>query len=72
MTLQTIRILGLDPGLRNTGWGIIDAQGSRLSYVACGTVHSDGALSLADRLRQLHDGIASIVHAHMPNEAAVE
>ena len=61
MTLQTIRILGLDPGLRNTGWGIIDAQGSRLSYVACGSVHSDGSLSLADRLRQLHDGIASIV-----------
>jgi crossover junction endodeoxyribonuclease RuvC len=72
MTLQTIRILGLDPGLRNTGWGIIDAQGSRLSYVACGSVHSDGSLSLADRLRQLHDGIASIVHAHMPDEAAVE
>ena len=36
MTLQPIRILGLDPGLRNTGWGIVDAQGSRLSFVACG------------------------------------
>lgn len=72
MTLQTIRILGIDPGLRNTGWGIVDAQGSRLSFVACGSVHSDGALTLADRLRQLHDGLTSIVHAHMPHEAAVE
>ncbi len=72
MTLQPIRILGIDPGLRNTGWGIVDAQGSRLSFVACGTVRSDGTLSLADRLRQLHDGLTSIVHAHMPHEAAVE
>lgn len=72
MTLQTIRILGIDPGLRNTGWGLVDAQGSRLSFVACGTVHSDGKLTLADRLRQLHDGLAGIVHAHRPDEAAVE
>lgn len=72
MSLQPIRILGIDPGLRNTGWGIIDAQGSRLSFVACGSVHSDGKLTLADRLRQLHDGLTSIVHAHMPHEAAVE
>ena len=72
MTLQPIRILGLDPGLRNTGWGIVDAQGSRLSFVACGSVHSDGKLTLADRLRQLHDGLTSVVHAHMPHEAAVE
>jgi crossover junction endodeoxyribonuclease RuvC len=72
MTLQPIRILGIDPGLRNTGWGIVDAQGSRLSFVACGSVHSDGKLTLADRLRQLHDGLTSIVHAHMPHEAAVE
>jgi len=72
MTLQPIRILGLDPGLRNTGWGVVEAQGSRLSFVACGTVHSDGKLTLADRLRQLHDGLTSVVHAHMPHEAAVE
>lgn len=72
MVSQTIRILGIDPGLRNTGWGIVDAQGSRLSFVACGSVHSTGTLTLADRLRQLHDGLASIIHAHLPHEAAVE
>lgn len=72
MTLQTIRILGIDPGLRNMGWGIVEAQGSRLSFVACGSVHSDAKLTLADRLRQLHDGLAAIVHLHVPHEAAVE
>lgn len=72
MTLQPIRILGIDPGLRNTGWGVVDALGSRLSFVACGSVHSDGQLTLGDRLRQLHDGLTSILHAHMPHEAAVE
>jgi crossover junction endodeoxyribonuclease RuvC len=72
MTSETIRILGVDPGLRNTGWGIVDAQGSRLSFVACGTVRSDGGLTLGDRLRQLHEGLTSVIHAHMPHEAAVE
>lgn len=71
--LQTpIRIIGIDPGLRNTGWGIVEALGSRLSYVACGVVRSDAALTLGDRLRQLHDGLSEIIHAHMPVEAAVE
>jgi crossover junction endodeoxyribonuclease RuvC len=49
-----IRIIGIDPGLRTTGWGIIEAQGSRLSFVACGCVRSDDRLSTAERLRQLH------------------
>ena len=71
--LQTpIRIIGIDPGLRNTGWGIVEAAGSRLTYVACGVVRSDAALTLGDRLRQLHDGLSAIIHAHMPVEAAVE
>jgi crossover junction endodeoxyribonuclease RuvC len=67
-----IRIIGIDPGLRNTGWGIVEAAGSRLAFVACGVVRSDSALSLSDRLRQLHDGLSHIIHAHMPLEAAVE
>ncbi len=54
MTLQTIRILGIDPGLRNTGWGIVDAQGARLSFVASGCVRSDGDAPMGQRLRQLH------------------
>ena len=67
-----IRILGIDPGLRNTGWGMIEVLGTRLSFVACGTVHSDGDLHLADRLRQLHEGLTEVVHAQMPHEVAVE
>ncbi len=66
------RIIGIDPGLRNTGWGIIEAEGSRLTFVACGTVHSNEKLTLPDRLRQLYEGLAEIVHSHRPDEAAVE
>ena len=67
-----IRIIGIDPGLRNTGWGVIEALGSRLSFVACGVVRSDASLTLGDRLRQLHDGLSAIIQTHMPAEAAVE
>ena len=72
MGSSSIRIIGIDPGLRNLGWGIVDCEGTRLSFVACGSVHSDAKLSLADRLRQLHDGLAAVIHAHQPHEAAVE
>ena len=48
---QTIRILGIDPGLRRTGWGMIACEGNRLIYVACGTVETNEKLSLAERLR---------------------
>lgn len=68
----TIRIIGIDPGLRRTGWGIIEALGNSLRFVASGTVTSDGDMDLASRLCQLHDGLAEIIHAHQPDEAAVE
>ncbi|CEJ14358.1 Crossover junction endodeoxyribonuclease RuvC [bacterium YEK0313] len=69
---DTIRILGLDPGLRRTGWGVIDATGNRLSFVACGTVTSDAEGSLAERLAQLHRGLQDVVQRFAPHEAAVE
>jgi len=72
MANAPIRIIGIDPGLRNLGWGVIECEGSRLSYVACGTIHSDARLSLAERLRQLHDGLAEVLARHAPVEAAVE
>ena len=72
MSRAPIRILGIDPGLRRTGWGIVESDGSRLAFVACGVIASDGDLTLADRLRQLHDGLAEVIHGHMPHEAAVE
>src|SRR6478609_1227135 len=69
---QTIRIIGIDPGLRRTGWGIIDTLGNSLRFVASGTVTSDGDMDLASRLCQLHDGLAEVVHSYKPDEAAVE
>ena len=68
----SIRVIGLDPGLRNTGWGIIDVAGNRISYVADGTVRSPKAESLAVRLRALHDGLAEVLTLYEPDEAAVE
>ena len=67
-----IRILGVDPGLRKTGWGIVISEGSKLSFVACGCIESDGALPLGQRLRQLHEGLDKVLAAHRPHEAAVE
>jgi crossover junction endodeoxyribonuclease RuvC len=69
---QAIRILGIDPGLRRTGWGVIGCAGNRLIYVACGSVATDGKASLAERLVAIHDGLARIVEEFRPDEAAVE
>jgi crossover junction endodeoxyribonuclease RuvC len=67
-----IRIIGIDPGLRRTGWGIVETLGNSLRFVASGTVRSDDKAALAERLRQLHDGLSTVLHEHMPHEAAVE
>ena len=69
---HTVRILGLDPGLRRTGWGVIDADGARLSHVASGTVVSTDCYGLAARLVQLFDGLSDVVRLCAPLEAAVE
>ena len=67
-----LRLIGIDPGLRHTGWGVIDVSGNRLSHVADGAVHSDETLSLAERLVQIHDGLAAVLDLWRPDEAAVE
>lgn len=69
---HAIRILGIDPGLRHMGWGVIAAEGSRLSFVACGSMHSDGADPLSERLKHLHQQLSAVIEAHRPHEAAVE
>ncbi|WP_019996549.1 crossover junction endodeoxyribonuclease RuvC [Aureimonas ureilytica] len=69
---RTIRIIGIDPGLRRTGWGVVETVGNSLRFVASGTVTSDAKLDLASRLRQIHDGLSAVVHHHRPDEAAVE
>lgn len=68
----SIRILGIDPGLRRTGWGLIAASGNRLTFLGSGTVISDNRKPLADRLRQLHDGLQAVVADSAPDEATVE
>ncbi len=67
-----MRVIGLDPGLRRTGWGVIDVDGTRLGHVANGTVESDASLDLASRLVQLYEGLRRVLEAHGPGEAAVE
>jgi crossover junction endodeoxyribonuclease RuvC len=69
---QPIRILGLDPGLRRTGWGLVTVEGTRLGYVACGIVTSSDKAALATRLTQLHEGLTAVVRDLEPDEAAVE
>ncbi len=66
------RILGIDPGLRHTGWGIVRAEGSRLSYVASGVIHTTTGEALSERLRLLHVGLSAVIEAEWPDEAAVE
>lgn len=67
-----IRILGIDPGLRRTGWGVIDIDGNRLMYVGCGSVESRDTLSLAERLLAIHEGLGRVLGEFKPLEAAVE
>lgn len=67
-----MRLIGIDPGLRNTGWGIIEMQGSRLRHIANGTVRSDDKADLSMRLLQLQDGLLEVFASWQPQEAAVE
>ena len=67
-----MRVIGLDPGLRCTGWGVIEAEANRLRHVANGTVESDAARDVATRLMQLHEALADVVSEFTPEEAAIE
>jgi crossover junction endodeoxyribonuclease RuvC len=69
---QAIRIIGIDPGLRRTGWGVVESLGNSLHFVASGTVRSDDKAALATRLCQLHDGLCAVLEVQAPHEAAVE
>jgi len=69
---RPIRILGIDPGLRRTGWGVVTIEGNRLGFVACGSLASDERTDLAIRLLAIHDGLRRVVAEHAPDEAAVE
>jgi crossover junction endodeoxyribonuclease RuvC len=67
-----MRLLGLDPGLRHTGWGVVDVVGNRLSHVAAGVVHSRAGETLATRLVDLFRQLNGVLDRYAPDEAAVE
>lgn len=72
MANETTRILGLDPGLRRTGWGVVVAEGARLRWVAHGVVSPDEKAPFAQRLLHLLDAVGEICTAHSCDEAAIE
>lgn len=72
MVTQTIRIMGIDPGLRRTGWGIVELDGNRLGHIANGTIAVVDNHPLASRLLALHDALTAIVEDWAPQEVAVE
>ena len=67
-----MRLLGIDPGLRFTGWGIVDADGNRLRHVADGVIATDSAEPVPNRLKALHDALVMVFEQYRPGEAAVE
>jgi crossover junction endodeoxyribonuclease RuvC len=67
-----IRILGIDPGLRRTGWGVVEIEGNRLTFRACGSLMTNDKADLAVRLLAIHDGLRRVVGEQAPDEAAVE
>jgi crossover junction endodeoxyribonuclease RuvC len=69
---RPIRILGIDPGLRHTGWGIVEIAGNALSFLGCGSVTTNDRDALATRLLTIHDGLMRILDEFRPDEAAVE
>ncbi len=70
--IRPVRILGLDPGLRRTGWGVIVCEGARVRHVAHGVLAPKDTLPFAERLLHLLEGLAEVIALHTPDEAAVE
>ena len=69
---RVVRLLGIDPGLRFTGWGLIEADGNRLRHIADGVIATDGEAAVPERLRMLHEALVALLALHTPHEAAVE
>ncbi|HET6376850.1 MAG TPA: crossover junction endodeoxyribonuclease RuvC [Methylocella sp.] len=70
--MAAVRIIGIDPGLRSMGWGVIEANAARLMHVANGAIRPDDTKSLPERLRDLHEGLSAVIRNYEPCEAAVE
>jgi crossover junction endodeoxyribonuclease RuvC len=70
--IRPLRILGLDPGLRRTGWGVVAVDGARLTHVAHGVISPPETAAFSERLLALFEGICAVIDLHAPDEAAVE
>ncbi len=70
--MNSFKILGIDPGLRTTGFGVLQVQGNRQHYIASGTIQTDGAAPLAERLKTLFEGISELQQHYRPDCAAIE
>src|SRR3569833_3470364 len=70
--MSAVRILGLDPGLRRTGWGVVVCEGARLTHIAHGVIAPPETLAFSERLLRLFDGITAVILEHAPQEAAIE
>ena len=70
--MSAVRILGIDPGLNRTGWGVIESEGNRLRHVAHGVVTSNASAALSDRLSSIYSELAKLIVTWRPEEAAVE
>jgi crossover junction endodeoxyribonuclease RuvC len=70
--MTVIRILGIDPGLRITGWGVVESEGNRLRHIADGILLTDSAAGVPERLRVLHEALSALIETYRPQEAAVE
>lgn len=67
-----MRILGIDPGLAHTGWGVIEASGNACKFIACGVISPSAKLPMIDRLQMLHEGVHAAVRTYAPEVAAIE
>jgi crossover junction endodeoxyribonuclease RuvC len=72
MGASAIRILGIDPGLRHTGYGLIEQRGARLSFISCGSIKTRADRPLAERLAEIHRALIDLIETQKPDEAAVE
>lgn len=69
---MAIRIIGIDPGLRSTGWGIVESAGTETAYIASGRIRPDDKKGTAGRLKEIHEGLEAVIKTYAPSEAAVE
>jgi crossover junction endodeoxyribonuclease RuvC len=69
---ETVIILGIDPGLANTGWGVIEQTGSKKRALAYGCIATEAETDIAIRLRQIHDGVAAAIERYRPTEIGIE